>query len=130
MSYNSGYNGAEVGAMESRAETVNRIKNLEPVRVTPTESLGVRTAERVARSFGAMENQIDNRVVTLPMTTVGKIVGHGGFKVSTILSYLVNLYETSIPAWPEPEIPKAGHKPHNNIEAYHYYITEVHPISV
>ena len=117
-------NTGEVGAMESRAEKVRLIKELEPVRVTPTEPIGVRAAEHVARSFGEMENQTDKRIALFPMATVGKIVGHGGFKISTIIGEIVNLYKTSIPAWSEPEVSKAGHKPHNNIEAYHYYVNK------
>ena len=122
-----GDNTGEVGAVEAnknRAEKVRLIKELEPVPVTPTEPIGVRAAERVARSFGEMKNQVDKRIVLLPMATVGKIVGHRGFKISTIISDVVSLYETSIPAWSESEVLKAGHKPHNNIEAYHYYVNK------
>ena len=112
------------GAMESRAEKVRQIKELEPMVVALTEPLSKKDAEKISRSFGEMKNHRDGRVVTLPNSTIGKIIGHHGFNVTMIAGELANLYITSVPAWSEPEIQKEGHKRHPNIEAYHHYVNK------
>ena len=71
-----------------------------------------------------MVNQADGRIATLPVQRIGKIIGHKGFNVATIFEDLVNLFETSILLWSEPEIQREGHKSHDNIKAYHHYLNK------
>ena len=108
----------------NQAKTIRKILEMEPVRVIPTKPLDKERAKKITRSFGTMENQTDKRIVMFPVDTIGKIFGHGGFRVSTILTKLKNLYETSIPAWSEPEIAMTGHKERRNVLAYHNYVNK------
>jgi protein TonB len=71
-----------------------------------------------------MENRRDHRIAELPVNTIGKIIKHQGFDVSTILNDLPGLYESSIPAWSKDETPQDGHKAHPNIKAYHHYVNK------
>ena len=110
--------------LAARAEIIRQIQELEPVQVTPTEMLTDVEAKAKTKSFGMMENQTDKRQVFLSVETVGKLFGQGSFKISTIFSDLKKLYETSLPAWSEPEIIREGHKGHPNVKAFHHYVNK------
>ncbi|GHU04631.1 hypothetical protein FACS1894205_3180 [Alphaproteobacteria bacterium] len=107
-----------------RAVRVRAIQNMPAQEVTPGDPLDKKAAKDLVRGFSKMENKRDHRVVELPVGTVGKILRHQGFDVSTILLDLPGLYEGAIYGWNEDDNPQEGHKPHNNIAAYHNYINK------
>ena len=53
-----------------------------------------------------MVNENDGRVTSIPNGTIGKIIAHQGYDISTIISDLKQLYETSIYGWSEKDRPK------------------------
>ncbi|GHS95254.1 hypothetical protein AGMMS50276_10140 [Synergistales bacterium] len=109
---------------QERAERVREIKALSPLSVEIGTPLDKKSAESIAREFGPMKNEHDDRVALFPMATVGKILKHQGFDVSTILGDIPILFETSIYGWPESEILRKGHKEHTNIASFHHYVNK------
>ncbi|GHS90161.1 hypothetical protein AGMMS49957_15360 [Synergistales bacterium] len=122
----AGENSYGVSGLEKweRAGRVREIKALNPVNAEVGTPLDKKSAESVVREFGPMENEHDGRVALLPMATVGKILKHQEFDVSTILRDIPTLFKTSIRAWSESEVLKEGHKEHPNIAAFHHYVNK------
>jgi hypothetical protein len=104
------------------AERARRILDMEPLRVTPGETMKQTKVETMAQAFGLMRNENDGRVSRLPVKSVGKIIGHQGYDISTIFKHIPKLYKTSLPAWSEGEAIRENHKNHPNIKAYHNYV--------
>ncbi|MDR3191627.1 MAG: hypothetical protein LBT87_01025, partial [Treponema sp.] len=108
-------------------ETAARIEEIEksgPVKVTINAPVSQKEAEKIAASFGTLQNQSDGKATELPIATIGKIIYHQGFDVSRIIRDIPALYNTSIQGWTEQEIPKEGHKSHPNIQEYRHYINK------
>ena len=110
--------------MESRIEKVRQINELEPIQVTPAEPVDKTQAKKDVGKFGPMRNKADERKVFFPMETIGKMFDNVWYKVSTIISDMKPLFETSILAWSETELQKEGHKEHPNVLAYHNYVNK------
>ncbi|MCL2872588.1 MAG: hypothetical protein FWF41_06390 [Betaproteobacteria bacterium] len=83
-----------------------------------------KAAEDMVRGFGEMQNQHDGRIVTMPISTVGKISGHKGFDVTTVIHEIPELFKTSLHGWSENETTRDGHKEHHNIKDYHQYVNK------
>ena len=123
----AGSKGRTLFQLDSESERVKKVKAIQEMpaaEVTSGVSLDKKSAEGMVRSFGKMENQYDSRVAEIPVATIGKIINHKGFDVSTILPDIPNLYKTAIHGWSEKEIPKEGHRPHSNIASYHHYVNK------
>ena len=87
-------------------------------------SVDIKTAKGIVRGLPPITNVNDGRIAILPVRTVGKILGHGGFDYSRIIESIPYLYETSLLAWSELEIRRPEHKVHNNISEYHHYVNK------
>jgi hypothetical protein len=111
-------------ALDEHTKRVNAIKNMQSTPVTPGAHLDKKGAEAVARGFGTITNKADGRTASIPVATVGKIVGQKGFDISTIIEHLPRMFENSLPAWSESEIKREGHKEHPNLAAFHHYVNK------
>ncbi len=80
--------------------------------------------EEIFKAIDSVKNQNDSRNATFSVNTVGKILSHKGYDISTITEKLGELYETSKRIISEPEIKKEGHKEHPNFVAYHHYLNK------
>ena len=94
----------------------------EAVVILNNESRGQKTVEAEVRVWPPFCNVIDNRRAEVPVNTVGKILNHKGYDISTIVDAILLLYKTSICIISEPEAILQGHKRHPNIVAYHHYL--------
>ncbi|MDR2504324.1 MAG: hypothetical protein LBD82_08120 [Deltaproteobacteria bacterium] len=109
---------------EARAARARAIMEMPAQEVKPGEPLNKEGAESLARSFGKMENKSDGRIAELPVNTIGKILRHKGFDVSTILADIPGLYENALYGWPE-ELSHAKGKPeHSSIEGFRHYVNK------
>jgi len=81
-----------------------------------------KTVEAEVRLWPPVYNLIDNRKAELPVNSVGKILNHKGYDISTIVNDIPFLYKTSVCIISELETIKPGHKRHPNIIAYHHYL--------
>ena len=110
--------------IEARKVKAEEIRNLPASIVKLGEHIDKKTAESIVREFSPVTNANDGRTASVPISTVGKILGNKGFDTSRIIRNIPTLYETSVLAWSEPEIQRSGHKPHNNISGYHHYVNK------
>ena len=103
----------------------NKIKALEAQEVeigTPNLDKS-QVKEKFQRFSGTTHNET-GVALQFPNSIVGKIMRHKGFSVLRIIDSLPNLFETSVLALTETENKKEGHKPHNNIYAYHHFLNK------
>ena len=107
------------------AQVAQEVRSLsaQPLNLSGV-SLEKKEAEARFAAFGEIENERYGVKATFPNNTAGKILRHKGFDVTQIIDSLPELFRTSVLALSEPEIPKEGHKPHNNIRAYHHFVNK------
>jgi hypothetical protein len=105
-----------------RIQKVKLLRNFAGIEIKPGKEKTQAEAKDAVKKIGPMKNKWDGKKATLPVESVGKIIGHQGVKVTRILEDIKQLFETSIPGWSEREELKAGHKEHPNFEAYLHYI--------
>ena len=92
--------------------------------VENSEHKNQKDIEELVRTWEAILNENDNRKATFPVTTIGKILAHKGYDISTIAESLPILYKDARRIITEPEIKKPGHKEHPNFVAYHHYLNK------
>ena len=102
--------------------TVSDIIIKEPVVICNNEHRSQKKVEEDVRLWPPVNNINDSRKAELPVNTVGKILNHRGYDISTIVNAIPLLYETSICIITEPETIRAGYKRHPNIAAYYHYL--------
>ena len=93
-----------------------------PLIIRNNAHIDQKCTEDAIRQWSFMKNKDDSRIAIFPVNTVGKILNHKGYYISTIINAIPFLYETSIRIISEPESIKVGHKNHPNIAAYHHYL--------
>jgi hypothetical protein len=116
------------GAVNDTSSTAAKIKQLKeraPMDLRNVAPVANKAAVKdIFRGFGPVTNQMDGRSVVFPAKSAGKIEKHRGFDMKQVVAAFDRLFADSIPMFPEKEIRKKGHKPHNNIAAYHYYVSK------
>ena len=101
---------------------VSVLINRGPLIVDNNTHKEQKCVEAEIRQWSSIKNAYDSRIAVLPVNSVGKILNHKGYDISTIISSIPFLYETSICIISEPESIIPGHKRHPNIAAYYHYL--------
>ncbi|MDR1611283.1 MAG: hypothetical protein LBT97_00705, partial [Planctomycetota bacterium] len=109
----------------ARAAKIEQLKKREPLDLRGVAPVASKAAVKdVFRGFGPVINRMDGRSVIFPAKSAGKIEKHRGFDMKQIVAAFARLFADSIPMFSESEIRRKGHKPHNNIAAYHHYVSK------
>ena len=74
------------------------------------------------KDFGVIENVADGSRVVFPAASAGKMLYQSGVDIRGMAAAFKMLFETSLRAWNEREVPMEGHKFHFNVGAYRNYI--------
>ena len=101
---------------------VSVLINRGPLIVDNNAHKEQKCVEDEIRQWSSIKNTYDSRISVFPVNSVGKILNHKGYDISTIINSIPFLYETSICIISEPASIIPGHKRHPNIIAYHHYL--------
>ena len=101
----------------------NVILSLPAVDIGQPKRLDDRKAIKAAfKDFGLVRNLADGQDVLFPAASAGKMLYQSGVDIRGIAAAFNKLFESSIRAWNEREVPMEGHKFHFNVGAYRNYI--------
>ena len=101
---------------------VSAFLNRGPYRISNNAHKEQKCVEKEIRQWPNLKNGSDNRIAVFPVNTVGKVLNHKGYDISTIVNSIPFLFSTSKHIISEPESITLGHKRHPNIAAYHHYL--------
>lgn len=106
--------------------SVRLIQSMPVVRIakSPKPLLDKRAVKDIFKSFGAVRNELDGRIVTFPAKSVGKMLGQRGLDLYCYANAFDLLFRKSIRAWSETEADIPAHAKHRNIQAYHQYVVK------
>lgn len=76
------------------------------------------------KQFGEVVNRFDGSRVVFPSASAGKMLYQSGIDIHGIVGAFKMLFESSIRAWNEREVPMNGHKYHFNVRAYRNYVNK------
>ena len=112
--------------------TKEQIENLKSMPVTSgAEKLSREELKSVYNSLKDGENQTDGRKAVFVHGTFGKLIGHGNEKIKTVIPYLTDIYNKSIPLYDSNYVSQnkradgSEHKEHDNFKGYHNYLGKV-----
>ena len=76
------------------------------------------------RAFGRIRNESDGFEVVFPAASAGKMLYQSGVDIHGIAAAFKMLFEKSVRAWNEREVPMEGHKFHFNVSSYRNYVNK------
>lgn len=99
------------------------VLNLPTVDIGRPHHLEDRRAVKTAfKEFGLVRNSNDGIEVSFPAASAGKMLYQSGVDIHGIAAAFKMLFESSVRAWNEKEVPMEGHKFHFNVGAYRNYV--------
>ncbi len=99
------------------------ILSITPVDIGSPRYLPDRKAIKAAfRDFGVIRNNNDGFCVVFPGSSAGKMLYQSGVDIHAIVGAFKMLFESSVRAWNEREVPMKGHVFHFNVKDYRNYI--------
>lgn len=98
--------------------------NRKPVKIINTDHRLQKEVEHEVHAWPSMVNKYDGREAIFPITSVGKVLNHKGYDISTIFNSIPFLFKTSECIISESETLRTGHRKHPNIIAYHHYLNK------
>ena len=72
--------------------------------------------------FGPIRNESDGRIVLIPASSAGKMLGASGVDIRRLVAAFDVLFKKSLHVWTEPETNEPGHKRHPDVLWYHQYV--------
>ena len=72
--------------------------------------------------FGPIRNESDGRIVLIPASSAGKMLGASGVDIRRLVAAFDVLCKKSLHVWTEPETNEPGHKRHPDVLWYHQYV--------
>ena len=72
--------------------------------------------------FGPIRNESDGRMVVIPASSAGKMLGASGVDIRKLAAAFDVLFKKSLHVWTEPETDAPGHKRHPDVPWYHQYV--------
>ena len=72
--------------------------------------------------FGQIRNESDGRMVVIPASSAGKMLGASGADIRRLAAAFDVLFKRSLHVWTEPETDEPGHKRHPDVLWYHQYV--------
>ncbi len=106
------------------AQRLAQVDGLSAIQVEG-KPLDPTQAKEAYQALGRGKNRLDGREVRFVNSTLGKILRHKGFDVSTLIPQLKEVFESSVPIYSEAEKVRAGHKAHPNFRGYHNYLGKI-----
>ena len=88
----------------------------------PRQLIDRKAVKAAFKDFGVIENVADGSRVVFPAASAGKMLYQSGVDIRGMAAAFKMLFETSLRAWNEREVPMEGHKFHFNVGAYRNYI--------
>lgn len=108
------------------------IDNLQSISVEKGgEQLPVKKLETIYKNLPDGHNKKDGCAVEFVHSSFGKIVGHGNELIKTVIPYLTDIFNNSIPLhdsnYRSEKLRRDGstHKEHDNFKGYHNYLGKV-----
>ena len=90
----------------------------------PRQLADRKAVKAVFRDFGEVVNAADGSRVVFPAASAGKMLYQSGVDIHGIAAAFKILFEGSVRAWNEREVPMEGHKFHFNVGAYRNYVNK------
>lgn len=100
------------------------VKNENPQEVVPSKPMTKPEAKAIFRTMKKVKNLSDGQEATFSPTTVGKLFGHGGFDMSTIVQSLRDLYEKAEYIGFRDETTTPYHSARDSILGVHDYLNK------
>jgi hypothetical protein len=120
---------ANSDSIENQLDRIKRIKEIKPKKYQSIQDIDKKAAREIFSKLGTIINQ-DGTKARFPQKTAGKILVDQGFKTSSIVPYLKELYETALFAYDEHERNQSPrpdgsiHKPHPDVETYRSHVNK------